>query len=124
MTTPNPTVLIAEDDDQFRTLLTRFLQPHVTVLTAPNGEEALATAKEKHPSIVFTDVLMPKKSGVELLQELRNDEITKDIPVIILLATALPADIKAAQSLKADDILPKENVSRQALLDLIAKHVK
>ena len=124
MSDPKRTILIAEDDDQFRTLLTRFLEPHYQVLAANNGEDALAMARKESPAIVLTDVLMPKKSGVELLQELRENETTKDIPVIILLATAFPADIKAAQSLNASDILPKENVTRQTLLEIVEKYIK
>jgi len=119
--TKKQSVLIAEDDEQFRILLRRFLESSYDVILTGDGEEALAVAREKQPAVILTDVLMPKKSGVELLRDLRADESTKNIPVVILLATAFPSDISAAESLHADGILPKEQINRQNLLEMVAK---
>lgn len=117
-------VLIAEDDEQFRSLLERFLSPNYQVLTAGNGEEAFAIAKKENPDILLTDVIMPKKTGVELLSEMRKDDVTKNIPVVILLATAFKTDIDAARTLGAAAILPKEDVTIKSLQETISSLVK
>lgn len=117
------TVLIAEDDEQFRLLLERFLTPDYTVISAEDGEAALKLATENRPDVVLTDVLMPRMTGVDLLREMKKRPETRDIPVIILLATATVADIKAAQSLHADGILPKEDISRQAVVEALRQRL-
>ena len=121
MTTTPLTVLIAEDDDQFRVLVERLLIPDYRVVTAPNGEDAFALAKEEHPDVILTDVLMPKMTGVDLLRSIKDYPETKDIPVVILLATATNSDISAVESLNADGIIPKEEISRDALRAVITK---
>ena len=75
------------------------------------------------PDLVMTVILMPKKTGVELIRELRDDKTTTKIPVIILLATVYTQDLKAAQSFNPDSILPKEQITRKVLFDLIEKLV-
>ncbi|MDO8512454.1 MAG: response regulator [bacterium] len=116
-------ILIVEDDEQFRNLLQRFLEATCTVLTAVNGEEGFALAKTELPDLIMTDILMPIKTGVELIRDLRDDKITKNIPIIILLATAYTQDLKAAQSFNPDSVLRKEQVTRKVLFDLIEKFV-
>ena len=116
-------ILVVEDDEQFRTLLQRFLEPTCEVITATNGEEAIVLAKAELPDLVMTDILMPKKTGVELIRESRDDKTTTKIPIIILLATVYTQDLKAAQSFNPDSILPKEQITRKVLFDLIEKLV-
>jgi CheY-like chemotaxis protein len=117
----NNTILVAEDDDQFRKLMVRFVEGTYTVLEAENGEDAYTLAQTKKPDVIFTDILMPKMTGTELIRKLKENESTKNIPVIVLLATAYPSDIVAAQSLNVADILPKEDITRQILIEKIKK---
>ena len=114
-------ILVVEDDEQFRTLLQRFLEPTCEVILATNGEEATDLALAELPDLVMTDILMPKKTGVELIRDLRDHETTKHIPIIILLATVYTQDLKAAQSFNPDSILPKEQITRKVLFDLVER---
>lgn len=79
-----PLVLVVEDDLATAELLTLHLtQAGYKVAHAFNGQEALEKAKALHPFIITLDVLLPKKDGWEVLQELKIDRQTSDIPVII-----------------------------------------
>lgn len=114
-----PTVLIVEDNEEFLTLLQRFLEPRYRVLRAGDGEEGLRLALAEHPQVILTDVLMPRMDGIELLRRLRENPETSDLPVVVLLATASPEDLHAAERLRASTILPKETISRAALLEIL-----
>jgi len=79
-----PLILVVEDDLATAELLTLHLtQAGYKVAHAFNGQEALEKAKTLHPFIITLDVLLPKKDGWEVLQELKTDGQTADIPVII-----------------------------------------
>ncbi len=79
-----PLVLVVEDDLATAELLTLHLtQAGYKVAHAFNGQEALEKAKSLHPFIITLDVLLPRKDGWEVLQELKTDRQTADIPVII-----------------------------------------
>lgn len=119
-----PSILVVDDDDLFRTLMQRFLTPHYAVVTAANGAEALKAVEKERPGLILTDVAMPEMNGVEFLQKLRAREDTRDIPVIVLLATGIPEDVRLARSLAAAEILPKEEISWNLLLETVQRHVK
>jgi len=84
-------VLIVEDEQPMLKALSEKLgRAGYEVLTAKNGEEGLAVAIQKKPDCILLDVVMPKKDGISMLKELREDEWGKDVPVILL--TNLNAD--------------------------------
>lgn len=116
-------VLVVEDDFEFRTLLWRFLAPHYTVHQATNGEEALMAVAEHSPDLLLTDIIMPKLDGLALLHTLRDD-LKNNVPAIVLVANALPEDIVAARQLSNVTILPKEDITRETLLELIQQSLK
>jgi CheY-like chemotaxis protein len=116
-------VLIVDDDELFRNLLRHFLEEHYEVILASNGAEALQYIKKYSPGLVLTDVLMPRMTGVDLLRRIKHTDKYKDLPVIILLATATPADLKAVEDLGATGVLPKEEATRQRVLDIVARHI-
>jgi len=79
-----PLILVADDDPAARELLTLHLsEAGYRVKRAANGEEALAKARELRPFLILLDVMMPGKDGWEVLQELKLDEETADIPVMM-----------------------------------------
>ncbi len=79
-----PLILIVEDDFATAELLTLHLtQAGYKVAHAFNGQEAIEKAKALHPFVITLDILLPKKDGWEILQELKIDKQTSDIPVII-----------------------------------------
>lgn len=67
------TILLVEDDDLVRDMLTQILQrASHQVLCASNGEEATELLKKEKPDIMVTDIIMPKKSGITLISEVKN----------------------------------------------------
>lgn len=80
-----PVVLVVEDEEQARELLTVYLEEGgYQVAYAVDGEEAIKKAREIKPYAITLDVILPKKSGFEVLQELKILPETRDIPVIIV----------------------------------------
>ncbi|MBM4042648.1 MAG: response regulator [Planctomycetes bacterium] len=79
------TVLIADDEADMREFVRAALEDDgYAILEAPDGEAALAAARAKKPDLVILDVQMPKKTGFAAFDELRRDDATKAIPVIML----------------------------------------
>jgi CheY-like chemotaxis protein len=85
--TGHKTVLVIEDDPWTRTITTALLAGEgFAVIEAKNGEEGLNKARQHAPDAVLLDLALPTKSGLEVLRELKNDDATGDIPVIIVSA--------------------------------------
>ena len=85
--TGQKTVLVIEDDPWTRTITTALLAGEgFAVVEAKNGEEGLNKARLHAPDAVLLDLALPTKSGLEVLRELKNDDATGDIPVIIVSA--------------------------------------
>jgi CheY-like chemotaxis protein len=84
-TVGKPLVLVVEDEKQASNLLTLYLkQEGYQVAHAFNGVEAIEKAKELRPFAITLDIILPKKDGLEVLQELKSLPETKDIPIIII----------------------------------------
>lgn len=92
-------VLIIEDDPLVsRMYQTVFEFEGFDVEMARNGEEGLEKLKKNKPKMILLDVMMPKMSGIEVLQELKSDPNTKNIPVVVL--TNLSGDKDAEKALE------------------------
>ena len=105
---PAPTVLVVEDDPTILQLLeVNFEMEGFIVLRAEDGEQGLAVARESHPDVVVSDVMMPKMSGLELVRALKASNDTKAIPVILLSAKAQGADVRQGLEAGADDYVTK-----------------
>ena len=82
------TILIVDDEAHLRSLIQQTLEEledeGVELLTASNGEEALATIESVKPNLVFLDVMMPEMNGFDVAAVLKNDPATMDIPIVIL----------------------------------------
>ena len=109
MNIPYGPILVVEDIPNIRDLITVTLRfKGYPVVTAPNGEEALKIIAEKRPALIITDILMPKMDGYALVQNLRTDPSTHDIPIIFLSATYItPEDKIFGMSLGAARFIEK-----------------
>ena len=104
-------VLLVEDDDALASVyLTRLQAEGFDVKRVPNGEEALATTLAYKPDLILLDVMMPKVSGFDVLDILRNTPETANIKVIMLTALSQDTDKERASSLGVDDYLVKSQV--------------
>ncbi len=105
------TILVAEDDKFLATAITdKLSREGFVVVRAANGEEAISFAEHTVPDLVLLDVIMPKKTGFEVLAALKSNEATKSIPVIILSNLGQESDVEKAKSLGAVDYLIKSDV--------------
>jgi DNA-binding response OmpR family regulator len=102
------TVLVADDDEDILELVAfRLERAGYEVITAHDGTEALAAARERLPDLAVLDVMMPGLTGYDVTRELRGDEATRAIPVILLTARVQEADVNRGFEAGADDYLRK-----------------
>ena len=92
-------ILLVEDDDALASVYqTRLQAEGFDLKRVPNGEDALATALEYRPDLILLDVMMPKISGFDVLDILRNTPETANVRVIMLTALSQPKDKEKAQA--------------------------
>ncbi|MGB4800872.1 MAG: response regulator [Candidatus Saccharimonadales bacterium] len=110
-------ILLVEDDDNLREIYqARLIAEGYDIVTAQNGEEALVVAKQHHPDLIISDVMMPRISGFEMLDILRNTEELKDTKVIILTALGQAEDQDRAGGLGANRYLVKSQVTLEDIV--------
>lgn len=101
-------VLIAEDEPGILLSLDFILRrAGWTVATATDGEAALASARQLLPRVLVLDLMLPKRSGFEILKELKADPATRDIPVLVLTAKGQQRDRQVVEELGADGFVTK-----------------
>ena len=105
---PDSTILVVDDDPVILKLLeVNFEMEGFTVLVAHDGEEGIEVARRDRPEVIVSDIMMPKRSGLELVSELKGDPDTSDIPIILLSAKAQNADVRVGLDSGADDYVTK-----------------
>jgi DNA-binding response OmpR family regulator len=105
---PAPIVLVVEDDPVILRLLeVNFELEGFEVVLAHDGAEGIAAARAQRPDIIISDIMMPKVSGLELVEALKADEATASIPIILLSAKAQTGDLKSGMDAGADDYITK-----------------
>jgi two-component system phosphate regulon response regulator PhoB len=103
-----PTVLVCDDEPVLRMLVRATLdQGNYTVVEACDGDEALARTRSERPDLILLDMMMPGRSGSDVLRELRADPQTAGTPVIMLTARAQASDREAMNLAGADHYLTK-----------------
>ena len=108
-------VLLVDDNADLRLFVSQLLQPHYEVEVAEDGEQALQRVLESPPDLVLSDVMMPKLDGFGLLQRLRADPRSRDVPVILLSARAGEEASVEGMEAGADDYLIKPFSARELL---------
>ncbi len=110
-------VLLVEDDNNLREIYEARLQAEgYDIVSAKDGEEALVVAKAEKPDLIISDVMMPKISGFEMLDILRNTSGLKDMKVIMLTALGQAEDQTRANKLGADKYLVKSQVTLEDIV--------
>lgn len=112
-------ILFVEDDDALAGVyLVRLQAEGFDVKRVSDGEQALAAATEYHPDLILLDIMMPKISGFEVLDILRNTRETANVKIVILTALSQSSDKTRAEELGADDYIVKSQV---VITDVIAR---
>ncbi|MBI3633197.1 MAG: response regulator [Candidatus Vogelbacteria bacterium] len=113
MTVSKKYILVVDDDPLLAELYCKKLAlKNFDVAIANDGIETLAKISVRHPDLVILDINMPKKNGVETIKELKSNDATKNIPVLINSnMNDDPKDVEAVKRLGAIDCLVKANTS-------------
>jgi two-component system alkaline phosphatase synthesis response regulator PhoP len=111
-------ILIADDETSIRLTVGRLLENDYVVLEATNGEEAVEIAKGQKPDLILMDLIMPKMDGYAACSQIKADEETKGIPVVILTAVGHELNKKYATEMGADGYITKP-FSIQGLIEVI-----
>ncbi len=113
-------VLIVEDDkfllSAYRVKLTK---AGFEIKIATDGEEALKILREDKPDVILLDLVMPRKDGFAVLEELKTNPVWKSIPVIVLSNLSQKEDLEKAKALGAKDYLIKSDLSLKDLVEKI-----
>ncbi|MBF1024396.1 MAG: response regulator [Candidatus Nanogingivalaceae bacterium] len=117
-------ILLVEDDTALASVYRSRLELEgFDVCEANNGEDALSLAVSEHPDLVLLDVMMPKISGFDVLDILRNTPETTNIRVIMLTALSQPKDKERAEQLGVDDYLVKSQVVIDDVIERVRHHL-
>jgi two-component system phosphate regulon response regulator PhoB len=117
-------ILLVEDDDALANVyMMRLRAEGFDIKRVANGEDALAAAKEHRPDLVLLDAMMPKVSGFDVLDILRNTTETANLKIIMLTALSQDTDKQRAQGLGVDDYLVKSQVVISDVVDRIKFHL-
>ena len=101
-------ILIADDNpDNLDIFRTRLSAHGYEILTATDGEEALAVAREKHPDLILLDVMMPKMDGTDVCRRLKEDCSLPFMPIVMITAKSATQDVVTALEAGADEYLTK-----------------
>lgn len=112
-------ILIIEDEPSLQKTLKEILhEEKFDVVSALDGEEGLQAAHAEKPNLILLDLILPRKDGFEVLRELKSDEATKSIPIIVLTNLEGLEDVGRALELGATTYLVKANYE---LEDIIKK---
>lgn len=113
-------ILLVEDDLFLVSMYsTKFEMLNYEVVSATNGEDGLKKAKECAPHIILLDILLPAMNGFDVLQKLKSESSTKEIPVILLTNLNQKDELDKGRKLGADDYLIKAHYLPSEVVDKI-----
>ncbi|MBT4483498.1 MAG: response regulator [Candidatus Latescibacteria bacterium] len=116
-------VLIVEDNEMNLTLIRDLLQMSgYTTLEAGDGEQATKITQEKYPDLILMDIHLPIMDGLEATSILKNDDATKNIPIIALTASVMKDDKEKINEAGCDGYIPKP-IEVDKFLEQIAEFI-
>jgi DNA-binding response OmpR family regulator len=118
-------ILIIEDDSSLQKIIQEFLAADgFETIEAMDGERGSDLAKKNMPDLILLDIILPKKDGYEVLKELKENQETKNIPVILLTNLESPADVEKAIKLGATTYLTKADYKLEEVVKKIKEILK
>ncbi|MFC1609132.1 response regulator transcription factor [Patescibacteria group bacterium] len=113
-------ILIVEDDIELKDMLKEFLvEEGFDVVSASDGESGVQSTIEELPDLILLDIILPRKSGYEVLEEIKSNDKTKAIPVMVLTNLSSLDDIQKALDLGATNYLVKGDYKLQEVVTKI-----
>ncbi len=121
---PKKKILLVEDDVTLASVYrVRLELEGFEIAEVNNGEEALSTAMSFKPDLILLDAMMPKISGFDVLDILRNTPETTNVRVIMLTALSQPKDKERAEQLGVDEYLVKSQVVINDVVERVRSHL-
>lgn len=116
------TILVAEDEKDLSSVLSaRFKDEGYRVLVAGDGEVAISMALEENPDLILLDIIMPKIDGASVLKRLRQEEVTKQTPIILLSNLSSGEKVDQAKDQDVTDYLIKTDWSIDDIVDRVKR---
>lgn len=117
-------ILVVEDEELIGDLLQRkLMQEGYYASVARDGEEALKQIQEDKPDMILLDIVLPRLNGFEVLEELKKDDVFRQIPVIIISNSGQPAEIERAKELGVRDWLVKTEFDPREVLEKVQRQI-
>lgn len=125
----NKIVMVVEDDLFLSQLLSNRLgREGINVIRAGDGEEALSILRDTKPDLILLDLILPKKSGFEVMEEIQKNPLLKRAPIVIISNLGQDDDISRGKQLGAIEYYVKAKISIEDLVvkvkELLAAPVK
>lgn len=121
-------VLVVDDDERIIEMIKAALEDKgIEVISASNGLEGIEKAKKENPDLILMDIKMPVVDGLEALENLKQDQKTKNIPTVMLTGDLQSADIERAHNIGIDSYITKPfDPKRLAFIlkEKLARHKK
>ncbi len=118
-------ILLIEDEEMLLKMYSlKFSKEGFKIIQAKDGEEGLKLIKTEKPTLILLDIILPKLDGFTVLKELKKEEMTKNIPVILLTNLGQNEDVKRGLSLGAVDYLIKADLTPTQVVEKVKKILK
>ena len=115
-------VLIVEDEELIMDLLKKkLIQEGYEVSTAYDGEQGMEKLRSVKPDILLLDIVMPKKSGYEVMEEMSKDPELNKIPIIVISNSGQPVELDKAKNLGAKDWLVKTEFDPREVVEKVRR---
>lgn len=117
-------ILIIEDEEIISSLLKKKLETEgYEASIAGNGNEGLKQMKTNKPDLILLDIIMPEKGGFEVMEEMRENEDLKSIPIVVISNSGQPVELDRAKELGAKDWLIKTEFDPQEVLEKVKRQI-
>lgn len=115
-------ILLIEDEKIMVDLLQKKIAMEgYDISVARDGEEGLEMMRNNKPDLILLDIIMPKKGGFDVMEEMQTDKELKEIPIIIISNSGQPVEIDRAKELGVKDFLIKTEFDPQEVIEKIKK---
>ncbi len=117
-------ILILEDEIIISDLLAKKLSfEGYSVKTAQNGKQGMDLMTQETPDLVLTDVIMPEKNGFTVIEEMKQNEMLKNVPIIIISNSGQPVEIDRAKELGVSDWIIKTEFDVQEIIKKVKNKI-
>lgn len=125
MAKTNHKILLIEDDPMLSSMYkTKLESEGFIVIVADNGVDGIKAAKKENPDLIMLDVIMPQLDGFSVLEVLKKDKATKNIPVVMLTNLGTEEDREKGKKLGAIDYFVKASLTPTEFSDKVKKYLK